>query len=85
MSGDEREDRIRELGAQLGWDFNDYCVYTTRENPKWVVQFIDTKIRGQGDTIAQAEEDLINKLEKYIDEGGGVESGSGETGETQGT
>lgn len=67
MSGDDREDRLKELGEQLGWDFEDYSVYTSNELLRWRAAW--ERCVGEGETIARAEEDLISKLEKYIDEG----------------
>jgi hypothetical protein len=68
MSGDDREDKLKELAEKLGVSFDDYYVYTTKDDPKWVARFDDIRIEGRGDTIARAEDDLIEKLEKYIDQ-----------------
>lgn len=69
MSGVDRETRLKELAEQLGVDWLDYYVYAMGDGP-WVARFEVIKIKGEGESIAQAEYDLIEKLEKYIDEGG---------------
>jgi hypothetical protein len=69
VSGDDREAKLRELAEKLEVNFDDYYVYTTKYKPKWVARFDDIKIEGRGDTIARAEDDLITKIEKYLDEG----------------
>lgn len=73
MSGDEREIKLKELGEKLGYAWGDYSVFSGNEHFPWCAWFSDSTLIGEGGTIAQAENDLIEKLEKYIDSGGSFE------------